>query len=90
MDLEHIVVDRVAATIQEMTKGKAVQVYFQDPGYTSVCKEILRELEHEVIECFGARGFTMIDENTLVIAHCASFPIREIVADIARPLAMCW
>ncbi|KAK6956794.1 hypothetical protein Daesc_002074 [Daldinia eschscholtzii] len=68
-----------------------VAIYLQDPTYTSVCKEVLsRDFGFRIISGYGAHGFAMVDENTLVAAHHPNFPLREIMADIARPAAMCW
>ncbi|KAI1478155.1 hypothetical protein F4774DRAFT_426886 [Daldinia eschscholtzii] len=68
-----------------------VAIYVQDPTYTSVCKEVLsRDFGFHIIGGYGARGFAMVDENTLVAGHHPNFPLREIIADIARPAAMCW
>ncbi|KAI0113007.1 hypothetical protein F4814DRAFT_420304 [Daldinia grandis] len=72
-------------------QGNKVAVYLQDPAYTSVCKGVLSgTYGFRIINGFGARGFTMVDENTIVMSHHPNYPLREIIADIARPAAVCW
>ncbi|KAI0395654.1 hypothetical protein F5Y17DRAFT_456725 [Xylariaceae sp. FL0594] len=42
-----------------------------------------------VLDNFGAKGFTLIDETSVVVAHHPSFPFLEIVADMGRPAMIC-
>ncbi|KAI1662377.1 hypothetical protein F4813DRAFT_385091 [Daldinia decipiens] len=91
---EHALLLTIARALNERkgtNQGSNVAVYLQDPAYTTVCKSVLSgTYGFRIINGFGARGFTMVDENTLVMGHHPSFPLREIIADIARPAAMCW
>ncbi|RYP49934.1 hypothetical protein DL768_004470 [Monosporascus sp. mg162] len=86
---EHAVALTVAKAIEEMG-GESVAVCSQEPQYTSVFKKVLKEeFGIQVIEGFGARGFTLVDGRTFVLAHNSSICVREIIADLARPAGMC-
>ncbi|KAI1641726.1 uncharacterized protein F4817DRAFT_362849 [Daldinia loculata] len=91
---EHALVLTVARALngrKGTNQENNVPVYLQDPAYTTVCKSVLSDTYgFKIIDGFGARGFTMVDENTLVMGHHPNYPLREIIADIARPAAMCW
>ncbi|KAI0010486.1 hypothetical protein F4779DRAFT_639268 [Xylariaceae sp. FL0662B] len=89
---EHAAALTVARTLAQINRhrGHEVVLMVQDPAYTSVCKSVLARWGIQVVLGFGARGFALVDDETVVIAHHPNFPVREIVADIARPAAMCW
>ncbi|OTA67104.1 hypothetical protein K449DRAFT_462076 [Hypoxylon sp. EC38] len=90
-ELEHAMFLTVARVLGEKQGGKKIPVYVQEPAYTAVCKEVLPKFGFNVIDCFGARGLTMIDNNTVVLVHFPAFAIRQIVADLGvRPAAMFW
>ncbi|KAI1452802.1 hypothetical protein F4805DRAFT_446146 [Annulohypoxylon moriforme] len=80
----------VAEVLRKKNPSTPIDIYVQDPDYSPICKEVLTKFGFQVIDCHGALGFTMIDESTVVLNHNAPIPIREIVADIARPAAMYW
>ncbi|KAI0102416.1 hypothetical protein GGR51DRAFT_574099 [Nemania sp. FL0031] len=75
----------LAKAAQEVSSAPSVAVLVQDPFYTNVCKQVLEEFDIEVIDCFGAKGFALMDRNSIVVAHFPTFPFRELVADLARP-----
>ncbi|KAK7226980.1 hypothetical protein V2G26_014983 [Clonostachys chloroleuca] len=84
-----------AALTMAMEFGKRVgkgplKVYTQDPAYTDAEKQILRDFGIEVLGGSGALGFTYVDSDTLVFSIAPNIPVRQIVADIARPAAMVW
>ncbi|KAI1104936.1 hypothetical protein F4804DRAFT_351466 [Jackrogersella minutella] len=88
---EHALILTVRRVLEERIGfGVSIPIYAQEIRYTDVCKKVLRELGIQPIDCFGLRGFTMIDDETLVMSHNLPIPIRQIVADIARPAAMYW
>ncbi|KAI0139512.1 hypothetical protein F4776DRAFT_616514 [Hypoxylon sp. NC0597] len=87
---EHAMFLTVARVLSQKY-GKDIPVYVQEPAYTSVCKEVLPKFGFKIIDCFGARGLTMIDDNTVLLVHRPDFAIRQIVADLGvRPAAMFW
>ncbi|CAG9983969.1 unnamed protein product [Clonostachys byssicola] len=67
-----------------------LKVYTQDPEYTDADKQVLRDLGIEVVGGAGALGFTYVDSDALVFSIAPNIPVRQIVADIARPAAMVW
>jgi hypothetical protein len=67
-----------------------LKVYTQDPAYTDSEKQVLRDVGIEVVGGSGALGFTYVDSDTLVFSISPNIPVRQIVADIARPAAMVW
>ncbi|KAI8963207.1 hypothetical protein F5Y11DRAFT_365367 [Daldinia sp. FL1419] len=87
---EHAYVLTVARALSQRN-GFRVPIYVQDPSYTSVCKQVLpARYGIEVIGGWGARGFLLVDDETVVMNHHANYAMREIIASIARPAAMCW
>ncbi|KAI1446646.1 hypothetical protein F5Y02DRAFT_416934 [Annulohypoxylon stygium] len=87
---EHALAMTVARVIRRMYPGKEVPVWVQDPDYNEVDKVVLNFFGFRVVEGHGALGFTKIDTHTFVLNHNASFPMREIVADLDRPAAVFW
>ncbi|KAI1132647.1 hypothetical protein F5Y10DRAFT_293000 [Nemania abortiva] len=77
----------IARAAQEVSSAPSVAILAQD-FFSSVCKKVLPEFDIEIIECYGAKGFTLVDDNTIAIAHHPSFPFREIIADLARPAVL--
>ncbi|KAI0428751.1 hypothetical protein F5Y09DRAFT_357428 [Xylaria sp. FL1042] len=86
---EHAAALVVAKAAGEVSSCPNVTLLVQDPLYTDVCKKVLREFGFGVIEGFGAKGFALVDDSTIVLAHNPEFPVREIIADIARPALIC-
>ncbi|KAG6366099.1 hypothetical protein INS49_000275 [Diaporthe citri] len=63
-----------------------IQCYAQDPIYTPVDEQVLCEAGFTVVHDPGA--FLEVDEASVVMAISADIPIRQIIADIARPAIM--
>ncbi|KAG8164437.1 hypothetical protein KVR01_006355 [Diaporthe batatas] len=63
-----------------------LKCYAQDPVYTPVDEQVLREAGFNVLD--DPRAFLEVDEESVVIAIAADIPIRQIIADIARPAIM--
>lgn len=63
-----------------------IQCYAQDPVYTPVDEQVLREAGFTVVD--DPRAFLEVDEASVVIAISADIPVRQIIADIARPAIM--
>lgn len=74
----------IAAEITSSTRGR-VRILTQDPDYAEETKKNLGELGFEVVGQFGAGGFAEVDDDTIVFTAFASAPIKQIIADIARP-----
>lgn len=70
------------------TVGVDIRCYAQDPAYTDPDRAILERAGIHVVE--DPQGFLEVDESTVVISICPEVPVRQIVADIARPAIMVW
>lgn len=68
--------------------GGVVHCYTQDPAYADTEKALLAKLGFTVLE--DPKGFLEVDEHTLVFSIIPNVPVRQIVADMARPAAMVW
>lgn len=65
-----------------------IKCYAQDPIYTPVDEKVLSEAVFTVLD--DPRAFLEIDEASVVISCAPNIPVRQIVADIARPAIMIW
>jgi hypothetical protein len=70
--------------------GKTLPIMVQDPGYSDTSKRLLAAKGVDVIGGFGSLGFTFVDENSIVFSFSPDIPVKQVVADIARPAAMVW
>jgi hypothetical protein len=67
---------------------KKIQCFAQDPLYTEADEEVLSNAEITVLR--DPRAFLEVDDDTLVISFSPNIPVRQIIADIARPAVMIW
>ncbi|GAB1312677.1 hypothetical protein MFIFM68171_02887 [Madurella fahalii] len=65
-----------------------IACFAQDPVYTEADREVLARLDIKVLE--DPRAFLEVDDDTLVISVAPNIPVRQIIADIARPAIMIW
>jgi hypothetical protein len=65
-----------------------VECYAQDPMYQDADREILGTAGVQVVD--DPEGFLKVDETSVVVTFAPGFPLREIVADIARPAVIIW
>ncbi|KAI1406942.1 hypothetical protein F5Y13DRAFT_207142 [Hypoxylon sp. FL1857] len=80
----------IALTIGDVLRAKAgsakaVRLLAQDPAYTDETKEMLSEQGFEIVGQFGAGGFAEVDDESVVFSAFVSAPVKQIIADIARP-----
>jgi len=68
--------------------GGEVGCFAQEPTYTEIDERILQEVGVTVLD--DPRGFLEVDEASVVISSSPDIPLRQIVADIARPAVMIW
>ncbi|KAJ5609614.1 hypothetical protein N7528_010181 [Penicillium herquei] len=77
----------MALTIAQLCGGnKPLPLFTQDPGYTEVAEEILTKKEFKIIGTHGAGGFAEIDNESIIISPFAAAPVKQIIADLARPV----
>ena len=60
----------------------------QDPLYTEVDRKVLEKEGVAVVD--DPEGFLKVDEKTAVVCVYPNVPIRQIIADIARPAVIIW
>ncbi|KAL2153753.1 hypothetical protein VTH82DRAFT_4908, partial [Thermothelomyces myriococcoides] len=65
-----------------------VRCYVQDPVYEDVDREVLGKLDVTVLD--HPRGFPEMDETAIVFSLSPDIAVRQIVADIARPVLIVW
>ncbi|KAH8203191.1 hypothetical protein TruAng_002596 [Truncatella angustata] len=63
-----------------------IRLLTQDPKYTEQTRECLRANGFEVVGPAGAGGFAEVDNETVVFSAFATAPIKQIIADLARPV----
>ncbi|KAK7732603.1 hypothetical protein SLS63_004858 [Diaporthe eres] len=73
---------------KSLTADGHVRCYAQDPIYTSADRAVLEGKGIHVLE--DPHGFLEVDDSSIVIAFSPNVPVRQIVADIARPAVMLW
>ncbi|KAJ5493741.1 hypothetical protein N7463_009828 [Penicillium fimorum] len=77
----------MALTIAQLCRGnEIVPLLAQDPDYTEVAEKILTKKEFKIVGPHGAGGFAEIDEESIVISAFAAAPVKQIIADLARPV----
>jgi hypothetical protein len=76
----------MALTIAQICCGNGtISLHAQDPEYTSAAEEILTKKNFKIVGHHGAGGFAEIDEESIVISAFAAAPVKQIIADLARP-----
>ena len=88
---QHLAAHDVAVLLgDKLGLKQALPVIVQDPGYSEVSKRLLAEKGIEVLGGIGSLGFTFVDDNSVVFAFAPNIPVKQVIADIARPAAMVW
>ncbi|KAI1632750.1 hypothetical protein F4809DRAFT_655930 [Biscogniauxia mediterranea] len=87
--VQHATALTIAAAVQRKI-NKPIKIYAQDPNYSLFTKRTLARQEIHVIDCYGATGFTYVDEDAIVFSVAPNVPVKQVVADIARPPIMIW
>lgn len=81
----------IALTIADIARScvetgdTGVRLFTQDPRYSDETKDLLREIGFEVVGQYGAGGFAELDNESIVFSPFASAPVKQIIADLARP-----
>lgn len=77
----------MALTIAQLCRGnERLPLLAQDPEYTEVAEDILTKKEFKIVGTHGAGGFAEIDEDSIIISPFAAAPVKQIIADLARPV----
>lgn len=78
----------IALTLADVCRkfsGNTIRLLAQDPSYTVHSRGILEENGFEIVGQFGAGGFSEVDEESIVFSPFPNAPVKQILADIARP-----
>jgi hypothetical protein len=65
-----------------------IACYAQDPGYSDTDKSILEKYGIKILS--DPEGFLEVDDATVVLSFSPNVPVRQVVADLARPAVMIW
>ncbi len=65
-----------------------IPCYFREPSYSADDAEVLRGAGAVVLD--NQKAFLEVDDTALVVAIAPSIPVKQVIADIARPAAMLW
>ena len=76
------------ARLRTNVGDEEIQLLTQDPSYSEETKDILKEIGFEVVGGHGAGGFAEIDSETIVFSPFTKAPVRQLIADLARPVAI--
>lgn len=82
---QHALMLTLAKMLQEHT-GNSVKCFAQDPAYSNTCKDILGKRDVDIVH--GDTGFLLVDENSIVLSFSPNVPVRQVIADLARPAMM--
>ncbi|KAJ5732367.1 hypothetical protein N7493_003848 [Penicillium malachiteum] len=74
--------------LKERDQGKHIPCYLQDPMNTDVDREVMADWDVEILD--DPRGWPKVDERSVVLSVAPNIPVREIIADIARPVIVIW
>ena len=75
----------VALTMADMCSANNIQLLAQDPGYAEEAKEMLKGKGFSIVGLAGAGGFAEIDDDSVVFSAFVEAPLKQIIADLARP-----
>lgn len=74
--------------LQRRDGGEKKPCYVQDSSYNSLDKQVLERAGVQVID--DPRGWLEVDEQSIVVSVTPIVPVKEIIADIARPAVIIW
>lgn len=87
--IEHAMALSVRNILSEYgERNDNIESYFQDPTYTEVDRNVLEDNGMKVLQ--DPDGFLEADESSVVIACRQSYPFKDIICDIARPVMIIW
>jgi hypothetical protein len=87
--VQHAFLLTLKELLQESNLGTAeVACYAQDPGYSQTDRLVLEKSDIKVLE--DPEAFLEMDDASLVFSCAPNICVKEIVADIARPLVLIW
>jgi hypothetical protein len=87
---QHAAAITMAAVLGKRFGTDPLPIIVQDPDYTLADKKLLAEVGIEVVDGCGSLAFTHVDDKSVVLSIHPNIPVKQVVADIARPAVMIW
>ena len=76
-------------TLQDIFSSQnPIKCFAQDPIYTEVDEYILKR--HEIAVVDDPKAFLEVDTSTIVFTVAPNLPVKQIVTDLTKPVAMIW
>ncbi|KAJ5719696.1 hypothetical protein N7493_007274 [Penicillium malachiteum] len=79
----------MALTIAQLARAsdnEMLPLLTQDPEYSKTTEDILIEKGFKIVGSHGAAGFAEVDDDSIVISAFPDAPIKQIIAELARPV----
>lgn len=73
---------------KSLTADGNIRCYAQDPVYMDADRAVLEDKGIHILE--DPHGFLEVDDSSAVLSFAPNVPVRQIVADVARPAIMIW
>ncbi|KAK4190876.1 hypothetical protein QBC35DRAFT_471252 [Podospora australis] len=86
---QHAVVLSLRQFLKDKQQRLILPCLIQDPEYMDWDRQLLQDQDGMVI-VDDPEGFLEVDDQTLVFAIAPNVPVRQVIADIARPGIMIW
>ncbi|KAF1960529.1 hypothetical protein CC80DRAFT_543945 [Byssothecium circinans] len=74
------------ALAKDENHPNTIEIYTQDPFYSSACKTILKELGIKIVDAVVSEGLPLVDQHTFVLEIGTAAEILEPIIDLAGPL----
>lgn len=65
-----------------------IECFAQDPCYTEIDRYVLQNAGIEILE--DPDGFVEVDDSTVIITFAPNVPVKQIIADLAKPVLIIW
>ncbi|KAJ6028835.1 hypothetical protein N7540_004411 [Penicillium herquei] len=90
-EVEHVISCMIqhsmATTLAQLCEVyETLPILAQDPDYSAATEEILTKEGFKVVGTHGAGGFAEIDNESIIISPFTTAPVKQIIADLARPV----
>lgn len=86
--VQHDMLSSLHDLVAHKSGGAPVGCFAQDPGYEAEERNILGSLN--VLTADDPQGFLMLDDESVVMAIAPDVPVKQIVLDLCRPVAILW
>lgn len=86
---QHALLITVQGLLQQMNKSKdEILCYAQDPVYSDIDKLLLEEANIRILD--DPQAFLEIDDSSFIFSAAPDVPVKQIIADLARPAIIVW